>query len=160
MYSRILVALDGSPSARRALDEAIGLAAESKGTLIAACVVEHPKRLVDPVLGFVEEIAVPESTQLATATLEAARGACAARGIPCVERALDAFGEGVASVLVRTAGAYEADLIVMGTRGLHGMRRLLIGSTAEEVLRTADCPVLVVRQEPETVPAPAPLFPS
>lgn len=42
-------------------------------------------------------------------------------------------------------GARDADLIVMGTHGRHGVSHLLLGSVAERVVRTATCPVLTVR---------------
>jgi nucleotide-binding universal stress UspA family protein len=47
----------------------------------------------------------------------------------------------------------EIDLVVAGTRGRRGLQRLLIGSVAEEVLRTAPCPVLTVRGEADNAPA-------
>ncbi len=50
----------------------------------------------------------------------------------------------VAPVLLRLADDYKADLLVIGTRGQHGLDRLLQGSVAEEVFRTAPCPVLIV----------------
>lgn len=43
-----------------------------------------------------------------------------------------------------------ADLIVMSTRGLSGLERVLVGSTAEKVVRNASCPVLTVHEQPET----------
>jgi len=48
---------------------------------------------------------------------------------------------------------HGVDLVVMGTHGRRGLQRLLIGSVAEEVLRTAPCPVLTVRAGEETAPA-------
>jgi nucleotide-binding universal stress UspA family protein len=45
----------------------------------------------------------------------------------------------------RTAALKGADLIVTGTHGRTGVRRVLMGSVAEQVLRTASCPVLTVR---------------
>jgi nucleotide-binding universal stress UspA family protein len=53
-------------------------------------------------------------------------------------------GPGIADVIVARAGSLPADLIVMGTHGRRGIERLLIGSVAERVLRTAACPVMVV----------------
>jgi nucleotide-binding universal stress UspA family protein len=50
-----------------------------------------------------------------------------------------------ARTIVETARDSGADLIVIGTHGRHGMSRLLIGSVAERVVRTATCPVLTVR---------------
>jgi universal stress protein A len=47
--------------------------------------------------------------------------------------------------IVRYARAHEVDLIVMGTQGLSGLDHLIMGSTAERVIRTAPCPVLTIR---------------
>jgi nucleotide-binding universal stress UspA family protein len=58
-------------------------------------------------------------------------------------------GPAAAEILV-LARTQKADLIVMGTHGRTGIRRLLLGSVAEAVLRRAPCPVLTVR---EPVPA-------
>jgi nucleotide-binding universal stress UspA family protein len=47
---------------------------------------------------------------------------------------------------VEHAASCRADLIVMGTNGRSGLSHLLLGSVAERVVRTASCPVLVVRE--------------
>lgn len=51
-----------------------------------------------------------------------------------------------AEEIVRCATEREVDLIVMGTHGRGGVSHLLLGSVAEKVIRTAPCPVLVIRQ--------------
>lgn len=51
------------------------------------------------------------------------------------------------NVILATAEELGADLIVMGTHGRHGFSRLMLGSVAESVARTASCPVLLVRVE-------------
>jgi len=51
--------------------------------------------------------------------------------------------------IVALAEELQADLIVMGSRGLGGVRRALMGSVSDSVVRHAHCPVLVVRQEKE-----------
>ena len=56
---------------------------------------------------------------------------------------------GVALEIVALAEELGADLIVMGSRGLGGVRRALMGSVSDSVVRHAYCPVLVVRQEKE-----------
>jgi nucleotide-binding universal stress UspA family protein len=49
--------------------------------------------------------------------------------------------------ILEAARELQADLIVMGTRGLSGIRHLLLGSTAERVVQHADCPVLTVHPD-------------
>jgi nucleotide-binding universal stress UspA family protein len=51
-----------------------------------------------------------------------------------------------ADVIVAAATAHDADLVVVGARGLGGMTRLLLGSVSEKVLRYARCPVLIVKE--------------
>ncbi len=55
--------------------------------------------------------------------------------------------------IVEYAEDLDIDLVVAGTHGRRGLQRLLIGSVAEEVLRTAPCPVLTVRTGDDTAPA-------
>jgi nucleotide-binding universal stress UspA family protein len=50
-----------------------------------------------------------------------------------------------AAEIVRFAGEKGIDLIVIGTQGKRGLERLLLGSVAEQVIRTAPCKVLVVK---------------
>jgi nucleotide-binding universal stress UspA family protein len=57
--------------------------------------------------------------------------------------------------VTRLASELEADLIVIGTHGLHGIARWLLGSVAEGVVRQAQCPVLVVPPEPGKLAVPA-----
>lgn len=69
------------------------------------------------------------------------------------------YGDPVEEI-VRLASESGANLIVMGTHGRTGLRRVLLGSVAEKVLRTASCPVMTVRPdlasrkgEPDTTPS-------
>jgi nucleotide-binding universal stress UspA family protein len=59
-----------------------------------------------------------------------------------------------AELIVSVAQDLGSDLIVMGTHGRSGLSRLFMGSVAEQVLRTAPCPVLAVREAPVAAPAP------
>jgi nucleotide-binding universal stress UspA family protein len=65
------------------------------------------------------------------------------------------FEEGdPATEILHTAGEIHADLIVMGTHGRTGLSRLLMGSVAEQVMRQAPCPVLIVKTPfPEAEPS-------
>ncbi|WP_042304049.1 universal stress protein [Paraburkholderia kururiensis] len=149
MYKRILVAIDGSRSARRALDEAVKIAQASGAVVAAVYVAEHHAQLVDVNTPFAEDVPADTRGGAATAALEDAEERFRQQKVQGTARAVDAYGEDVATVLRRAADETEADLIVMGTRGLHGLRRLLLGSVAEAVLRTVDRPVLVVRYDAE-----------
>ena len=148
MYKQILVAVDGSEGGRRALGEAVKIAKATGGRIEALCVVQHPARLIDVSSGFAEDPTreTPES-DVATAALEQAKSVFEREGIAGSTRAADANGEEVAAVIYRIAAEEEADLVVMGTKGLSGMKCLLLGSVAESFLRAADRPVLLVRCE-------------
>ena len=65
------------------------------------------------------------------------------------------FSRGMpAEEIVRVADEFRCDLIVMGTHGRTGLRRLLMGNTAESVLPEASCPVMIVKaSEPLSSPS-------
>jgi nucleotide-binding universal stress UspA family protein len=73
------------------------------------------------------------------------------RHYPVAERVLINYklGKGdPATAIIKVAEEMACDLIVLGTHGRTGFRRVLMGSVAEHVMRTAPCPVLVVRTNP------------
>ena len=150
MYQRILAAVDGSRGARLALDEALKIAKASGGEVVAVFVVEHAPQLVDVGAVYLSEQGANAAlVDAATAALDEARALFREQGVNGSARAVDAYGDRIAEVLSRTADECEADLIVMGTQGRHGVRRVLLGSVAEALLRTAQVPVLLVRYNPE-----------
>ena len=55
----------------------------------------------------------------------------------------------ISAVIVNLAKKLEADLIVMGTRGLSGLKHVLLGSVAERIVRSAPCPVMTVKPKGE-----------
>jgi nucleotide-binding universal stress UspA family protein len=146
MFKRIIVALDGSECASRAFDVALGLA-RSSGASIGICSV------VDPILIAGTAPPGPALDILLTEKENAARR----RVETAVERArsagLDAGGSSVRGLasdeILRYAHRERADAIVMGTHGRSGVKRFVMGSVAEHVVRQAACPVIVVRTEEE-----------
>jgi len=149
MYKKILVAVDGSRASRRALDEAVRIAKATEGTVAAVSIVSHTSQLVDVSSGFA---AAPDDVVASTTTttaLEEAKEVFAQAKVNGTTRAVDTYGEEIALVIQRVAAEDGADLIVMGTHGRSGMKRLLVGSVAESLLRVADRPVLLVRDEGE-----------
>jgi nucleotide-binding universal stress UspA family protein len=150
MYKEILVAVDGSRGGCRALDEAVKIAKATGGHVQALCVVPHPGRLVDVASGFAEEQTRHSAeNDAATLALEQAREVFAREGVEGSTRAADSNGEEIAAVIYRIAAEEEVELVVMGTRGLSGVKRLLLGSVAESFLRMTDRPVMLVRCESE-----------
>lgn len=74
---------------------------------------------------------------------ESAAGVSWSRVVHIVSRAIHA-----GPAILDYASEYDVDLIVMGSHGRRGFRRLLLGSVTEEVVRLARCPVLVIRDDP------------
>jgi nucleotide-binding universal stress UspA family protein len=145
MYRRILLALDGSRCARRALDEAIDVAAAAGAVVEAVSVVAPAMKLADVDSGFIDERELDTASHAeAEMALEEARLQFARRGVTGGVRMIDSHGASVSDVLALAAEASDADLIVMGTHGRRGVKRLLLGSVAEAVARSASRPVLLV----------------
>ncbi|MBB5428954.1 universal stress protein [Paraburkholderia sp. CNPSo 3155] len=148
MYQNILVALDGSSSSKRALKEAVGLAALMKG-------VVHPLYVVDKTplfsyAGYYDPITFIDAVRkTGRSALAEAERACAGAGVKCRAELVETnnLSDDVASAVLRHANQAHAELLVMGTHGRRGVRRLVIGSVAEQVMRFARCPVLLIREE-------------
>ncbi|WP_343674983.1 universal stress protein [Paraburkholderia heleia] len=145
MYSRILVALDGSKTASHALDAAIRLALDTGAQLQALYVVDLPIIAYD-VPGYDPSIvrdAYIEEGRMIRADADAHM---AQQGVKGSSRSVEVEfpAEDVAQCIQQAAADWHADLIVMGTHGRRGVRRLMLGSVAERVLRCARCPVLLV----------------
>jgi nucleotide-binding universal stress UspA family protein len=146
MYQRILVPVDGSPTAQKGLDEAIALAKLTGGQLRLLYVVDE--------LMFVSSIQEYSTYSADMARLLKDAGTeilrvCAERaragGVQAETVLIDSVSGRVADVIVEQAGKLLADLIVLGTHGRRGLRRFALGSDAEQVVRMAPVPVLLIR---------------
>jgi universal stress protein A len=134
---RILVPMDFSECSSKALLYAVPFAKQFSAELILLHVAEP-------------YLAVPELTTFDAATLNEGRreleAACRA-----VSGEVPAHGEvrnGVAHLeIAKAAGELGIDLIILSTHGRKGLTRMLLGSTAEMVVRHAPCPVLIVREK-------------
>ena len=133
----IVVGFDGSPAAERALERAAGLvAADGRIVIVTATVTLPAAGLLD------EPILDSPSPDERDALLERAAGTLRSRGIEATLVAADAEA---AEALVQAARAEDADLIVVGATGADYVTRVILGSTAENVIRQAPCDVLIVR---------------
>lgn len=139
-FKRVLIAIDDSPIAARAADVGIELARSLKAALAFVSVV-------DPMQGLAPESGYSASELYAAAAREAK--ALVDRFTSRVGSELPGLGfvsiGRPAHEIVKTAIEWPADVIVIGSHGRGGVRRALLGSIAEGVVRHATCPVLVVR---------------
>lgn len=141
-WRRMLVPLDFSLTSLRALQVAVPLAKQSGARLLLLHVVE-PNPYATGMEGAV--LVRPDATVARDAKAQLPR--IARRFVPRSVRVASLVGRGrAADVIVETAEEKSVDLIVLSTHGHTGLNRLLMGSTAEQVVRHAKCPVLVVRK--------------
>jgi nucleotide-binding universal stress UspA family protein len=140
----ILLATDGSPSANNAARVAASLAREAG----AALHVAHIWQLTQASVGLMADAASWQYTfdldeQVARDILAGVVADLATVGVPVAKQHLRRGRP--ADEIPALADAIGADLIVVGSRGLGAVKRLLIGSTAEAVIHSVHRPVLVVR---------------
>ena len=144
MFKHILIPVDGSPTAQKAVETAAGLA-KAFGSSVTAIYVIDPY----PFTGLGSDFAYGQAEYLSAAAIEAKEATEAA------QKALEQVGVSVNISVVEahaawrgileTAAKVGADLIVMGSHGRHGLEKMVLGSVAQRVLSHSTLPVFVVR---------------
>jgi universal stress protein A len=143
VFTKILIAIDFSENSECAFDYALTLATQFKAELTIVHVINEPVDLRGfyvPHISFeqlekeIEESAVKMMDAFCSSKLGnfANYKTSILTGIPCDE-------------ITAAAARIDASLIVLGTHGRTGLDRILFGSTAERVVRSASCPVMTVR---------------
>jgi nucleotide-binding universal stress UspA family protein len=142
-YRLILSPVDFSEASEHAFETAVDLAARFKAevrvihvyqlpaSMLPEGVLESPGDLEETVRGRLQQQLDAFVERSASSGVNVTTGLC--EGVPYVE-------------ITRAAQDLGADMIVIGTHGRTGLAHLLLGSVAERVLRTADIPVLSVRE--------------
>jgi nucleotide-binding universal stress UspA family protein len=139
-----MLATDFSQWARRAEDYACALACSWRASLTVLSVAEFPPGLNPDYLinrQYLADLLRKGSEQLVDFKSRVER-----RGIAVATRMVTGIPS---EEVIAAARAENSDLIVVGTRGKTGLAHVLLGSTAERVIRGAPCPVLAVRTQPE-----------
>jgi universal stress protein E len=126
-FQRILVASDGSPYSGAAWKLALAMAKQAKSRLIGVAVAR-------------EEGDIIETQAIIGGMVTGARGA----GVPF--KGVNPQGVAPDDGIVQQAIKNEVDLIVVGSYGRTGLKKLLMGSVTERVIGGAPCPILVVKQ--------------
>lgn len=146
MYKRILVPIDGSDTSNMALAEALRLARESGATVRLVHVLEEMAYLTgyDQFGGYTGGL-LTAMRDNGSRVLEQAQEKLQEAGVSGDAMLFDQLGERLGETIAKAASSWPADLIVVGTHGRRGFSKLLLGSGAEQVIRQAPVPVLVVR---------------
>ena len=147
-YRKILVAVDGSDASKKGLREALRLAKAERARLVIVHVVdEYPAfaALDGMMAGAPGADLVPALREGGKRVLAKAKASAQKGGVPATTVLREMLSGPAAYPIVREAKRVGANLIVLGTHGRRGVRRLVLGSDAEQVVRTASVPVLLVR---------------
>lgn len=147
LYKRILVPIDSSSTAQHALQEALRIAKDQQAALRLVHIVDETVINGD-IDGMLNYAALRDALkQGGSQLLKKLAQTATQTGIETETVLLETLGERVASVIADEAKRWQADLIVMGTHGRHGLDRLFMGSIAEGAARLAPVPLLLVRGE-------------
>lgn len=144
MFKHILVPVDGSPTAQKAVGRAAALA-QAFGSRVTAVYVIDPY----PFTGLGSDFAYGQAEYLGAANAEAAeateaaRATLAAAGVAVETRVVESHA--IWRGILETASTLGADLIVMGSHGRRGLEKLVLGSVAQRVLSHAALPVFIER---------------
>jgi nucleotide-binding universal stress UspA family protein len=145
MYRKILVPVDGSPTSARGLREALALAKDQRAKVRLVHVVDEGLAIGVVEAGIEFEDLLDGLVKNGKAILKRARRSAEKQGVRAEGVLYEKVAGSAADSILREARKWGADLIVMGTHGRRGVRRVVLGSDAEQVVRTATVPVLLVR---------------
>ncbi len=150
MYQRILLAVDGSQSSDLALSQATIVAKATGAEVKALFVADDSDAFFD--VAYLDAKALMEGIRsFGRKVLAETAGKLEAAGVTHTTQLVEkpvAPGQ-ISSTIVAQADAWSADLIVLGTHGRRGVRRLLMGSVSEGVVGKTNRPVLLIRSEVE-----------
>lgn len=144
MYKRILVPVDGSDTANKALVAALQMARDSGGSVRIVNVVDEmvlmtPYEYSGDLLAILRENAAK--------VLADAMDIAKAAGVPADQKLIDEPGMRLGEVVSAAAKEWQADLVVVGTHGRRGFSRMMLGSGAEQIIRSAPTHVLLIRSD-------------
>lgn len=151
MYQRILVPIDGSATSSRGLDEAIKLARLTGAELRLVHVVDELLFATgfETYAAYANDV-VPYMRQAGGKILQDGKDRVEKAGLKVDTLLFEGVATRLAEVVRDQVGTWSADLVVIGSHGRRGIGRALMGSDAEQVVRTAPVPVLVVRAPEST----------
>lgn len=141
MPSKILVPVDGSANAKRALEKAVTMAKDSSSSVTAIYVMEKPPTVYVESQKVLDD-AMAKYKKEADAILDECEAHAASLGLKI--EAITAQGE-PAGTIVGYAEKGGFGMIVMGSRGRGKITEAVLGSVSSKVLKDAKCPVVIVK---------------
>ncbi len=152
MYARILVPVDGSVASAHGLDEAMELASHLKARIRLVHVVEPWVMVTAEAMPVTVHQVAEDIRNIGAELLKECENKVKKAGIEVDAELIETLGGSAGECIVNKAKETDADLIVCGTHGRRGFRRLLMGSDAEYIVRRAPSPVLLVRSPEQPAP--------
>lgn len=148
MYQRILVPVDGSETSNKALAAALQMAKDAGGRVRMVHAVDEMAYVtgIDSYGGNAGEL-IRIMQETGSKILDDAVAIAKGVGVEADHMLCENFGERLGETVADAARRWNADLIVVGTHGRRGFGRMLLGSGAEQIIRLAPVPVLVVRSD-------------
>lgn len=144
LYNQILCPIDGSPTSERGMKEAAAMAKAMSAQVHFFHVVDLQPALLGTEGAAVAMGALDELKKHGQKVVEAALAFAAKEGVGATAGSAEAVGSRVSDAVIDEAVRCKADLIVIGSHGRRGVRRMLLGSDAEAIARQAPCAVLLV----------------
>ncbi len=145
MYQNILVPIDGSETAGLGLHEAIQLARTLGARIRVLHVLNKTPFIADGATPVVIDDLISQLRSNGESIVHEAATAARAAGVEVQSSIIEALGDRAGEVIVAEARDWPAHLIVCGTHGRRGLKRILMGSDAEYVVRHTSVPVLLIR---------------
>jgi nucleotide-binding universal stress UspA family protein len=145
MYGKILVPVDGSATSTRGLNEAIRIAKAQGSQLRLVHIINEFILDYTYAPGLYAENLIETLVKGGREVLDTAEEAAKREGVKAEVVLIESIGGVAADLILAQAKQWQPDLIVMGTHGRRGLARLALGSDAEQVVRAATVPVMLVR---------------
>lgn len=143
LFSNILLAYDGSKASNRALDKAVQLAQAAPGSVIKVVhAFDFPRVFIGEGLAPIPASVNKDYYDLAEQTVEEAKRRLDDAG---VNYSAELIQGAPAETILKVAQEHGSDVIVIGSRGLGGIREFVLGSVSHNVVQHARIPVLVIK---------------
>lgn len=137
MYSKILLASDGSSHAFRAAESALKLVTENLTNITLLYVID-PNKIKQEHAKFDESFLLKKREEKLQSTEEL----FIKRGVPYEVKICEGDPE---VEIIKFSKHYHHDILIMGSRGLSSLQEMMLGSVSHKVMKLAKCPVLVVK---------------